>query len=1631
MRVEISLSPGLSFAANQPEAPAGTTLDTTTGIWNMGTTTALSTILLPVAVNLTADSLADLPLEERCLTAKLVNAVPWFTDDPSKRLNDAATACLGRELLSSGTMDLIDYYPCINDTSTPCTSTGTLELVMARRVGNQFEFRQPESFIVHVPDPDGRFSKNGSLVWSTVNLMNLRHTQTKLTDSWSIRDSGTVTAPGGGDAPGRWLLTDPDDSATTLDLLDAMDSSTVTNEFFDLSDIGTDPTQYFLNIKVDFWALGTYEALLGIHGRLSGTTYTGSGTYIFHVGPVADLAVRDGGANPGVPSGRRAFAIVAVNRGPDDAPAVKVTVTGLNASDYVSHSATAGSFDSATGIWTIGELRETGYQQAVHSRDGEVLTIVTSAATDAEISAEITNTQDYQVCIDSSHDDVELSSPSEMACTNEDSTNTWHTAKYYDYVSGNNTATSTAKVGSGADLPELQAPEPKTAAIVVEWDEIEEVLNRPVTHYEVRPSDAPCQTPALGTKGTAVFGTTYVDADLEPGDERCYYVRAVNMQMVAGPWSAPRSATTTVSTSTVPMVTPPGKPAGLTATVSNVSDIVLTWTAPSDGAAVDRYEIEYSADGMTDWRPLDNKIATTTYTDSGADYGETRHYRVRAVETQGHAGEWSDTDDATTENPPPGVPTSVSAVAGGQTGIIVWWLPPAPQGAPATHYEVASSDPPCQTPATSTAVFGTTYVDADLEPGDERCYYVRAVNMKMVAGPWSAPLTGMLEEPEEPPVVTAGAPDKPVLRAVPNEGKRREEILVSWDKPIENGSPIVSYALEVSDAGRNGPWSDSGATLDGDATSWVYTGLNGATRKFYRLRATNMCDTEDLQRECHSLWSEPVDATTDQPGKPGQPTGVNATPDGDFAIDVSWLAPEDDGGADITRYELQWSPDGASNWRSAGSTPDGETLTFKQSGLGIGITRYYRVAARNSRGLGAWSDPPHAFAMTLAGVPDRPNLTARDKDANTIELSWTVPADNGSPIVRYELEWSPNGSDDSWAPLTNPSAADTSYSDAGLDPGTERHYRIRAVNGATPGEGSWSTVHKAVTPPVVPGAPTLRAEANGQNAITLGWEPPFDDGGADITSYELHVSTDGGSNYSRLTSPSASARSYTHGGLLPSDERHYKLRARNRAGLGEFSQPAYGKTLTGVPAAPSLTARANGASEIKLSWTKPDDRGSDILRYEIEESDDGNDWNFLSSNIPDNDSEYVHTGLVGGTTKHYHIRAINANGEGQWSSPRSARTDAGGPEAPVLTLSVIGDNQIDLSWTEPANNGSSIRGYRVERSADGEEPWERLSSNNRTRTYSDDDLYRGMTRYYRVAAFNGAGTGPYSDVESATTTGDPATVPAAPALLRFSELGRSHVTIAWDPPEDNGGAPVTGYEYEAAVPCEDDPNTPENESERNCGFGVDGGTATTATSARISGLTTDGNYDFRVRAVNLVGKGEWAPVIYAILRPSTSAQVQVSPTTITVNEGATVTYTIRLSTAPPHPAQASIQPRGGEGGYNDIEEAAFEYNQHVLLPSGWTHPDPDEAPYWSEFSYRWNKGVRVTFTAPEDMDTDDEVAVMHHFVIPVPYDHYKPCRQDDQAERVQCEQDWDDDWADSPYRYLTGASVKVIVRDND
>ena len=178
---------------------------------------------------------------------------------------------------------------------------------------------------------------------------------------------------------------------------------------------------YAIDLKFD--TLGTYVFdFTQVSRNNNGTTgdtaddvdYSATGRYTFHVGPVAELAVRDGAPNPDLPAGQTAFTIVAVNNGPDPASDAQVTVTLPANATYQSHTASAGTYDSTGGVWTVGELQHTDSIRRAQGRDGEVLTIIADYAGDETAAASIVNTVDYSVCIDSEGGDLDHDDPGRL-----------------------------------------------------------------------------------------------------------------------------------------------------------------------------------------------------------------------------------------------------------------------------------------------------------------------------------------------------------------------------------------------------------------------------------------------------------------------------------------------------------------------------------------------------------------------------------------------------------------------------------------------------------------------------------------------------------------------------------------------------------------------------------------------------------------------------------------------------------------------------------------------------------------------------------------------------------------------------------------------------------------------------------------------------------------------------------------------------------------------------------------------------------------------------------------------------------------------------------------------------------------
>ena len=107
-----------------------------------------------------------------------------------------------------------------------------------------------------------------------------------------------------------------------------------------------------------------------------------------------------------------------------------------------------------------------------------------------------------------------------------------------------------------------------------------------------------------------------------------------------------------------------------------------------------------------------------------------------------------------------------------------------------------------------------------------------------------------------------------------------------------------------------------------------------------------------------------------------------------------------------------------------------------------------------------------------------------------------------------------------------------------------------------------------------------------------------------------------------------------------------------------------------VPGAPVLTATANGETQIDLSWTVPDTGGKSLDKYSIDVSTNGGTTWGPQADVGSTITTYSHTGLTGGTTRHYRVAAVNTIGTGAWSNVDSATTTTANTPAtgsPVIT----------------------------------------------------------------------------------------------------------------------------------------------------------------------------------------------------------------------------------------------------------------------------------------------------------------------------------------------------------------------------
>ena len=428
------------------------------------------------------------------------------------------------------------------------------------------------------------------------------------------------------------------------------------------------------------------------------------------------------------------------------------------------------------------------------------------------------------------------------------------------------------------------------------------------------------------------------------------------------------------------------------------------------------------------------------------------------------------------------------------------------------------------------------------------------------------------------------------------------------------------------------------------------------------------------------------------PGSLGAPSVNRPIAAGVESLTVSWVVPSNDGGSAITAYDLRHiRSDAASkaegNWTVVQDVWTGSgSLQYVLTGLANGTQYDVQVRAVNVAGDGPWSVT--VTGTTSATAPETPTgLTATGNGQTQIDLSWTVPSDDGgAAIAGYRIEVSEDRS--SWSDLvTDTRSNSTSYSHTGLTAGSTRYYRVSAINAAGVGQPSnvvSATTGAAAAPDLVVDPPTVsesapdagtsftlnatvRNQGNGSSAFTtLRY---YQSGDSTITTGDTQVGTDYVSSLDAseseddsvgLTAPSTPG-TYYYGACVGSVSGESDTENNcSTAVTVTVSAPASG------PNSPTgLAATANGQTRIDLAWRTPsDDGGSAITGYRIEVSEDNSNWSDLVANTGSTSTSYSHSGLTAGSTRHYRVSAINSAGTGDPSNIADATTESQANDAP-------------------------------------------------------------------------------------------------------------------------------------------------------------------------------------------------------------------------------------------------------------------------------------------------------------------------------------------------------------------------------
>ncbi len=564
------------------------------------------------------------------------------------------------------------------------------------------------------------------------------------------------------------------------------------------------------------------------------------------------------------------------------------------------------------------------------------------------------------------------------------------------------------------------------------------------------------------------------------------------------------------------------------------------------------------------------------------------------------------------------------------------------------------------------------------------------------------------------------------------------------------------------------------------STEIIITKLNANTTYYWRVRAVNIGGESEWSavRSLKTIISPPSQVNLANPSN--NQNGVLLAPN------LSWHE-----AARADRYRIQVST--TQSFATLVVNAETSERQYQARDLIPNRTYYWRVRASNPGGDGDWSST-FLFVTINASTTATPVLSLPGNDAidipSTIQLVWQPTS--GASSYRVQLSLDANFS----ARLVDTTGVQSTFFILSDLLTSERYYwRISAINQA--GESSWSETRTFRTVVVTPGVPALVAPdnnfSNAKTPLLIDWSTV-----QGATSYSMEVSVDSTFQTSVFASDGQAATEFLLSALLPQTTYYWRVRARNTAGFGDWSEVRSFTTVVQIPDQVVLitppTQTINTPIPVLLRWN-PSTR-SDGYRVQLSNIPDLNVAVLADVNVTN--TFFSLTNLNKGQTYYWRVAAFNSGGQGAWSQVRSFTTI---PEPPLAPSLLTPANNLDfipqpiiMEW----QSNSFVERYQLQLSLSVDfETQLVIDDSNITATKLDltatAPLPFNTIHYWRVKAFNSSGESAWSEVRMFRTLPE---LPAPTSILNpldGAQMIFMPLALQWEP-----AARAQGYDIQVS-----------------------------------------------------------------------------------------------------------------------------------------------------------------------------------------------------------------------------------------